>query len=141
VARDLSAPAIAGNSQGGFVVAWRKDQGGILARFYWPSGETEDRLPVLVSSRARNVTLTAAMDEAGSVLLAWDCCGDRSRIFGRFFAADGEPLSDEFRLSFGPGSDFEPAAAAAPDGDFLVVWRRGSPGQIMGRWLGGPDGI
>lgn len=57
---------------------------------------------------------------------------DGHSIRGRVFGADGIPLGDDFQINTYTTHDQEsPAVAAAPGGDFLVVWQSGDPNVLF----------
>ncbi len=64
----------------------------------------------------------------GSFLLAWesgdDHDGDDFGIFAQRMSAAGAPLGAEFQVNtFFTGPQYEPAIAAGPDGEYVVVWQ------------------
>lgn len=74
-----------------------------------------------------------AFDAAGNAAVVWGLIGEstdpdvlqETRIVGRCFGPDGEPLAPPQAVDGGPAeSQFDPDVAALGDGRFLVVWSR-----------------
>ncbi len=67
-----------------------------------------------------------AVGEGGTFVITWvdwGRDGDESGVFGRAFAADGSPLSDDFQINTtDAGSQNRAAIAAAPQGSMVAVW-------------------
>jgi len=137
--------AMAGNAGGSFAVSWTVAHR-VLARLYRSDGEPAGP-PVLVDPTT-NSHPAVAMDTAGRFLVVWaqrPPPGDEFEswlILRRFFRASGEP--EAFALPLGRGGrsqNPQPAAAAGPAGDFLVVWIRDyatGGADIIGRRLAAP---
>ena len=69
----------------------------------------------------------AAADAAGNFLVIWQDYSIKE-IFGRRFSSTGAPLTNQFQVNtYTTSYQQRPAAAAASDGDFVVVWE--STGQ------------
>jgi len=69
-----------------------------------------------------------AVDGAGNVLIAfWRAAQsylEERDVYVRRFSPEGQPLGPEIRVnSHLPGSQWNPQVAAAPGGEFLVVWQ------------------
>ena len=76
-----------------------------------------------------------AADASGGFVVVWTSRtfsppapdGSGFSVFGQRFASDGTTLGSEFQVnSHTLGDQFEPAVAAAANGDFVVVWRDGN---------------
>ncbi len=76
-----------------------------------------------------------ATDGSGNFVVVWGSGmfagisqdGESFGVFGQRFASGGAKLGSEFLVnSYTAGPQFEGRVAAAPGGDFLVVWRDGS---------------
>jgi len=146
VAARASGPlAMAGNAEGSFAVSWTVAHR-VLARLYRSDGEPAGP-PVLVSPTS-NSQPAVAMDAAGRFLVVWarrppaGAEFESWLILRRFFRASGEPEDIAFPLGRGGVAQSpQPAAAAGPAGDFLVVWIRDyatGGADIVGRRLIGP---
>lgn len=66
-------------------------------------------------------------DDQGRFIIVWasqDQDGDGAGIFGRRFAADGEPLGSEFAVNeYTTGDQIRPRVSADTAGNFIVVWQ------------------
>ena len=62
----------------------------------------------------------------GSYVAAWETNGQDGSgyaVYGRCYAADGTPTSDEFRVNTYTNNDQRrPAVKVAPDGSFVIAW-------------------
>ena len=134
-------PAIAGNAQGQFVVAWTQ----ITSYTYYYSGPDLMRSPNFVArtrrfanngssqSETTDVTPTAgegidvAVDGAANFIVQW--AGSARR-----FDSGGQPLGSEFQLkspAFAGDTD-EVQVAAAEGGSFAIVWSSGTNDEQHG---------
>jgi hypothetical protein len=81
-----------------------------------------------------------AMDAAGKFVVVWASTyqdGSERGIFAQRFDPTGAPLGSEFRVNdFTPGNQNEASVAAAPTGEFLVVWDGVAPGDPDGGVFG-----
>jgi cysteine-rich repeat protein len=79
---------------------------------------------------------TAAADAAGNFVVAWRSAaqdGDNWGIFAQRYDSTGVRLGGEFQVNTITTAIQENAAvAAAPDGDFIVLWKSGT-GNIVGQ--------
>jgi hypothetical protein len=146
VTAQASGPlAMAGNARGSFAVSWTVAHR-VLARLYRSDGEPAGP-PVLVSPTS-NSHPAVAMDATGRFLVVWarrppaGAEFESWLILRRFFRASGEPEDIAFPLGRGGVAQSpQPAAAAGPAGDFLVVWIRDyatGGADIIGRRLAVP---
>ena len=66
------------------------------------------------------------MDHLGNFVIVWDSQGqdgDKSGVYGQRYDASGAALGLEFRVNTATaGSQFDPAIAMTPGGDFVVAW-------------------
>jgi hypothetical protein len=127
-------PAIAGNAQGQFVVAWtqltdytydysgpdlmRSPNYGVRARRLANNGGSQsDRTDV---APGEGVDLDVAVDGAANFIVQWG--GSARRYDG-----DGQPLGSEFQVKSPAfaGGTYEVQVAAAEGGSFAVVWSSG----------------
>ncbi|OHC78203.1 MAG: hypothetical protein A3G18_05400 [Rhodospirillales bacterium RIFCSPLOWO2_12_FULL_58_28] len=130
---DAEAKALA---NGGFVITWtsiNQDGGahGIYARLYDAAGlATGNEFQVNVDSAWSQYRSTIATLNDGSFVVLWrdsdfvqtpSSAGD---ITGRRFAADGAPMTGEFRVNLSDytGSQINPSITALADGGFVAVW-------------------
>jgi hypothetical protein len=140
VAARASGPlAMAGNAEGGFAVSWTVGRK-VFVQSYGPDGEPNG--PTTLASPAADSFPAVAMDAAGRFLVAWarHPPSGKWQVLGRFFRASGEADGELPLGSGGPAQDPQPAAAAGPAGDFLVVWIRDyvtGGADIVGRRLSG----
>ena len=75
---------------------------------------------------SQNVPAVACAGD-GSFVVVWESDGqDGSKfgVFGQLFDRSGQKAGDEFQVnSYTTGDQGNPAVAAAPNGDFIVVWQ------------------
>ncbi len=131
----LDAPDVASDAAGNFVVVWRdtrEDAGGsgIYARRFNAAGQ-----PVGTVFRANSISAgeqqepSVAVPPGGAFLITWHLRDqvvaiNGDDIYARRFSAAGVPLdAQEFRVnSTTAGHQRFGAAAAAPDGSFILSW-------------------
>ena len=129
---DQVRPAVASDPLGNFVVAWQSDGQdgsgfGVFGQRYAgagaPSGP-EFRVNSFTTSGQSFPAVTA--DAAGNFVVVWESAledGSVLGVFGQRYAASGAPLGAEFRVNtYTTGSQYRPAMAADPSGNFVVVW-------------------
>jgi len=126
-------PDVAMNSGGEFVVVWMQDDiyhtwNLVMSRQYDANGMAKTD-PCEVSTTAfYSVTRpSAAMDEGGRFVVAWDAhpqSASEDDIYVRIYAADGTPIGDEFvvntTLEYG---QHNPSVSTNGNGEFVVVWQ------------------
>ena len=132
------APVVAADAAGDFIVVWN-DLGSfgvdvaINAQRFDSSGAkqgTEFQVAPLGPFDA-TPRQSVAMDEVGNSVVVWMS----GQIFGQRFDSNGAALGTQFQASSYPAnSDAYPQVAAAPNGDFVVVWQNsnGEDGQYTG---------
>ncbi|HEX8386521.1 MAG TPA: hypothetical protein VF576_10070, partial [Rubricoccaceae bacterium] len=130
-AGDQSAPTVAMDADGDFIVAWMSDDGslgGVYAQRYDAAGVPqggEFRVNTHTTSRQQNPAV--AMDADGDLVVAWESQYQDGSGFGIYvqrYSSSGEPSGPTFRANtFTSLSQAEPAVAANADGDFAVVWK------------------
>lgn|GEM_PF-1821465 len=84
-----------------------------------------------------------AADGQGNITMVWDngngepFARDNSDIHTRRFSSAGDPISPELVVSTTThGTQSAPSVAAAPDGDFVIVWQKRSSGRSLSAILG-----
>lgn len=138
------APVVAAGPGGRFVACWedrRRVQWDVYAQVFDAAGQ-----PVGANFRAGDDAgsadqfgCAAAANAFDEFLLAWtDRRNGNEDVYARRFAADGTPLGASFRVNEDAGSaaQNQPAAAAAPDGGWWLVWadsRNGNPDIFVQR--------
>jgi hypothetical protein len=140
-------PSVAALPGGGFVVAWasytQDGSGyGIYAQRFDAEGERLGaEFQVNTAAEGFQLWPSVAATAAGEFLVVWESGGqdgDGDAVAGRVFAADGEPLGPERRISITTaGAQEDGAAAADPQGGFVVAWESGdgsSDGVVARRW-------
>ena len=68
---------------------------------------------------------SVAADSAGNFIVVWSGSGldDTPGVSGQRYASDGTPLGADFRINtYTTNVQGEPDVAAAPSGDFVVLW-------------------
>ena len=133
VARPFGGPGLAADAQGDFVVVWKRFEGGgaetIAGQLFDASGvPIGDNFQVNSYSTAALGPPAVAADAEGNFVVVWEEGGSlREGIFGRRFDSDGNPAGGEFQVNNPAARDASnPAIAADPEGNFVVVWDKGS---------------
>ena len=139
VGYQFSAQA-AGLPGGGFVVVWISSGGsvgsddpghGVVARRFDAAGAPLDPVEFQVNTYTTSYQTDSAVaaDGSGRFVVVWESDGshdtddDSWSIQARRYAADGQPLGDEFQVNvYTTASQTTPAVAATPSGEFVVVW-------------------
>jgi hypothetical protein len=121
-----TAPAVAADAQGNFVVVWESD-GGVFGRRYDAAGAALGG-EFLVNTYITNSQSAPAVaaDAGGNFVVVWRSYGedgDGFGVFGQRYDATGARLGGEFRVnSYTTRSQDNPAVAADPGGNFVVAW-------------------
>lgn len=126
-------PAVAG-SPSGFVAAWGSPwkeggvSGAVTARKFGIWGDPEgDEFRVNEYTWDFQGNPVVAMDEQGRFVIAWQSWeqdGSGYGVYARIFNSSGDPEGPEFKVNTTVlGNQDQPAAAAATDGSFIIVWR------------------
>ena len=145
-------PAVAGLSDGGFVVVsvpladdalfGQGSDGVFVQRFDASSNRVggEFQVNTFATSSQEFPAVTGLSD--GGFVVAWDSFGQdgsQGSIVSRRFDASGNPVGDEFRVNTSRSSDqTDPAVAALSDGGFVVTWDSfqfccGAPPDVFGK--------
>jgi hypothetical protein len=133
-----SAPAVASNEAGDFVVVWQgylQDGSfwGIFGQRYDASGNPLGGEFQVNSYTTRSQRRPAvASDADGNVVAVWESNrqdGSFDGVFGQRYDAAGNPLGGEFQANTYTTNDQRAAAVGmAGGGDFVVVWQDGYEG-------------
>jgi len=131
----LCSPSVAGNSAGGFVIAWEQcnqpgSAAGLAVRAFNPAGQAATgELPISLPGSPGNVGIAgmprAGIDAAGRFVVLWRQAGattaDPARLCGRAYGARGGFLGSPFCIGDLAGTTGG-ALAIDPTGAFLAVW-------------------
>jgi hypothetical protein len=123
--------SVSSDALGNFVVVWQSSGQdgsltGIFGQRYAASGSPlgpEFRVNTYTTSN--QFSSASASDASGNFVVVWTSLQDGSNfsIHGQRYAGAGTPAGPEFRVNtYTTGSQFIPAVAAAPSGDFVVAW-------------------
>ena len=123
-------PAVDFDSAGNFVVVWTSAQDGISFDI---SGQRYGSAGLPVGTEFRVNTYTTGSqdypavdsDASGSLVVVWTGVHPdfTSDVFGQRYASSGIPLGAEFLVNtYTADSQFSPAVASDPSGNFVVVW-------------------
>ena len=135
-------PAVAMDSAGNFVVAWRSyDQGGIIARLFSSSGAASAEFRVNTTLGTHVRTPDVAMDADGDFTIVWTAAEQDNGSMGVFaqrYNKSGARLGGEFRVNQYQTSEQESPRIAMDDlGNSVIVWQSfgqdGSGYGIYGR--------
>jgi hypothetical protein len=129
---DQSEAEVAMDGAGNFVVVWRDSSQdgsgyGIFAQRFAASGvPVGGEFRVNTYTTANQARPVVALDSSGNFVVAWEGDGQDGSahgIFGQRYDAAGAPLGAEFRVNSSVTDEqVDPAVAAAPAGEFVVVW-------------------
>jgi hypothetical protein len=136
-----SAPTVATDQTGNFVIAWtslfRNGATGIYAQRYDALG-----VPLASEFRVNSLSTTQyqkgaaiAMDSQGDFVVAWRGYGQGSSsgdIYARRFDKTGNALANEFRVNTNSsGKQDFPSASMSSGGNFVITWERAEPGPTV----------
>ncbi|MFL6235584.1 MAG: hypothetical protein ACJ76N_20780 [Thermoanaerobaculia bacterium] len=135
-----SAPAVAVGPDGGSMIVWLGEPGGVQGRFYDSAGRPRGGEIVLSPGAVRPQQARVAADASGRYMVVWN---DQTRVKGRIYGSGGQPATDELAVGFSPDQQGLPDVVADPAGGFLVAWpengdhtlrlqRFGSQGNLVG---------
>ncbi len=141
---EQTAPAVAMNANGKFVVIWRSHasdgrSGGVYARRYDAGGvPVSDEFKINTTDvDADSWTPAVAMDASGGFVVAWVAArggGIDTDIVARRFNDQGTPVTEEFAVSVSPdAAQSLPALSMNASGAFVVVWAAWYGNEIHGR--------
>ena len=129
---DQIVPEVGVDAAGNFVMVWQSAgqdgaASGIFGQRYALTGAAlgaEFRVNSYTpSDQARPAV---ASDSTGNFVVTWQSLGQDGSgagVFGQRFTAGGGPSGSEFRVnSYLTGDQMDPAVAADPAGNFVVVW-------------------
>jgi hypothetical protein len=133
----LTAPSIAMNGQGHFVIAWdgdpnRASEDHIHIRCYDPNGRPRTEPIRLNPGSGAQQWPQVAMTDANDFVVAWQCetqdADAATDIFALRFDGTGQPIGQPLRLNACvAGNQRYPDVAMKPDGGFVAAWE--SEGQ------------
>ncbi len=131
LADSQSAPALAANGSGAFVVAWVSEnqdgsgRGIYLQRYDAQGQRLGSEMRVNTSIAGDQTAPAVAIDASGAVVAAWTSAdGDGLGVFAQRFDANGEPAGSEFQVNVSSaGAQQAPALAMDAAGNFVVVWQ------------------
>ncbi len=127
--------AVAADPEGNFLAAWLSFTqdglgGGVFAQRYDAAGDpVGGEFQVNTHTPEYQLYPAVAADAAGNFVGVWASYwqdGSNFGIFGQRYDAGGVPLGREFQVNtHTPSFQTQPAIAAAPAGNFVVVWEGG----------------
>lgn len=141
------APGVTRLADGRFVAVWQdgSSTGGdtsgwaVRARFFNPDGTTtgDDFVVSSITAGGQGVPDVTALGNGGFVVAWSDSSGELGdsngeSIHSRAFAADGTPLTDDFRVNTTtPGHQGPPKVAAVGDHGFVIAWDDTPGGNVV----------
>ncbi|MEM1182004.1 MAG: hypothetical protein AAGM22_26895 [Acidobacteriota bacterium] len=131
--RNFRGVALSFNDNGDFLAGWRRLFAEPGARLFDSNGAPLG--PELQSpSGTAGFSISTSTYNDGQFLLT-ETTGETTR--GQFYDPDGEPVGTEFEIASGQNALFGTAVAAAPAGEFQVVWSAsdGQGGGVFTRRL------
>ncbi|MEL7360955.1 MAG: T9SS type A sorting domain-containing protein [Bacteroidota bacterium] len=129
-AGNQSAPSVAADLNGDFVVAWQGSDGsntGIFAQRFSNAGVAQgSEFQVNTTTAAGQRTPAVGISLDGAFVIAWGGSnqdGSSGGIFAQRYASDGTALGSEFQVNtITPNNQRNPAIGVDQDGDFVIVW-------------------
>jgi hypothetical protein len=139
-----TAPKVAADADGAFVVVWSGPDGeynGVFARRFSSAGAAiGSDFQVNTYTTDRQLSPAVTQDADGDFVVVWSSYQDGSQygVFARRHSSAGAALASEFQVnSYTTSFQFNTAVAAGPEGDFLVVWQSfsqdGSSNSVFAR--------
>lgn len=127
-----AAPDVAVAADGRFVAVWvtgglRGAPSNVMARLFTSEGVPRSAADIRVSTSEAGFQghPRVAMAADGRFVVVWSARAGAqglSRVYGRLFRADGQPIGQRFRVGTGAREQFEPDVARTPDGRFVAAW-------------------
>jgi hypothetical protein len=124
---DTSGASLGMGQDGSLVAAWSEWQ--LMAQRFAPNGAPRGTTFLVGKDSGddpKQENPSVALVAGGTSVIVWeetDRDGDGGGIFGRVFAADGTPLSDDLQINTTTaGWQYQSAIAAARQGPVVVVW-------------------
>jgi hypothetical protein len=134
-----ASPAIAVESDGDFVVAWRGedgDDGGIRARRFDSAGAAQAvEFQINAQTIGHQDSPALGVSGTGEIMAVWNGAdGNATGVVGRRLGASGTPLGGELSINELVGDQQDsPALAMNPGGSFVVTWQSyGQDGSELG---------
>jgi hypothetical protein len=130
-ANDQCNPAVAGLTDGKFVVVWesylQSEAGwGVYRQMYHATGtkygfESQMRPSTVGTYFYRRPSIVGLSN--GKFVVAWQTYSqDRYRISGQLYNPDGTSCGNSFRISYSPLHQEGPVVANLSDGKFVITW-------------------
>lgn len=138
---DQTAPSVAMDADGDFVVAWETNgiSNGIKAQRYAASGAAAGvEFKVNTTQVFETKVARAAMDEAGDFVIAWEDgqsgAGNGLDVYVQRYLAGGSPAGAQSTVNTTLASDQQnPAVGMDAAGDFTIAWEStGQDGEGQG---------
>lgn len=141
--QDQTHPAVAINTTGEFVVAWRSNNldgrgGGVYARCFSAGGAPvgEEFKVNTTQADVDNWTPAVAVSPSGDSVIAWVAVkGNNCDVMARMFDRQGQAMTEEFRVNESTSDTGQsmPAIATDSTGRFVITWTDWSAGCYTGR--------
>ena len=141
-------PAVAMDTDGGFVVVWQDDTDDngwyqIHGRGFFADGrERLARFTVNTDDTGQQLRPDIAMDESGGFVVVFEDDSNKDdlyRILARGYNADGSGRFTDTRISVETPGQIHPSVAMMPDGDWVATWQDDQDGndffEVHGRGL------
>ncbi len=130
ISDNQSAPIIAMDAGGNFVITWQSDTQdsgsfGVYAQRYNTNGSAAGaEFRVNTSTLATQEVPNVAMDADGDFVISWSSTHDGIRnVYAQRYNADGSTAGAEFRVnSYTIGFQSNPDTAMAANGNFIITW-------------------
>lgn len=133
---DQRDPAVAMDLEGNFVVVWASngqdgDKWGVYGQLFAADGtKTGNEFPVNSYTTNSQQAPAVAMNAEGTFVVVWESDGQDGSglgVYGQRFNASGNKSGSEFRVNTTTfAGQLAPAISIGTNGQFVVVWTRGS---------------
>ncbi len=143
-----SAPSVAMDKDGNFIVVWATNSDEIYAfevggKKFSSAGIPLNPVDIPINTYTSNAQVAPkiAMDSDGSFVVVWQSFNQEGEfsdwgIFGQRYSSVGDQVGTEFQINtYTTANQTNPAIAMDNNGDFVVAWQSGSYGA-----LGNQDG-
>lgn len=141
---DQSAPVVAVNARGDFVVVWTSEQQdgggtGLFGQRYNNIGQAIGaEFQINTETQGNQLNPSVALDDSGDFVVVWqsnnqDQDSDGYGVYARRYSSSGNPNQNQILVNETTrGDQIDPAVAIDANGNFTVVWASEDQGNGFG---------